>query len=152
MYERILIPTDGSETAEAAIDHAVTLANNCGSEIHALYVANTQSITLTLGAEQVDRIRQGRFDEMPELREEAEAATGAVREKAEAKGIDVTEHHSGGVPHKMITKYAEDNDMDLIVIGSHGRSGVGKAILGSVAARTLRGTHIPTLVIDKRGA
>lgn len=151
MYERILIPTDGSDVAEVAVEHAVDLANKYDADLHALYVADTEAINLTLGTEQVDRIREGRFGEMPELRDDAEAATGHVSEVAAEVGIDVTEHHSGGVPHKMIVKYAEENDVDLIVMGSHGRTRVGKVVLGSVTAKTLRSTHIPTLVVDYKG-
>ncbi|MFW5937552.1 MAG: universal stress protein [Halanaeroarchaeum sp.] len=151
MYERILIPTDGSDVAEVAVEHAVDLAKKYDAELHALYVADTEAINLTLGTEQVDRIREGRFSEMPELRDDAEAATGHVREVAAEAGIEVTEHHSGGVPHQMIVQYAEENDVDLIVMGSHGRTRVGKVVLGSVTAKTLRSTHVPTLVVDYKG-
>jgi nucleotide-binding universal stress UspA family protein len=151
MYERILIPTDGSDVAEVAVEHAVDLAKKYDAELHALYVADTEAINLTLGTEQVDRIREGRFGEMPELRNDAQEATGHVSDVAAEVGIDVTEHHSGGVPHQMIVQYAEENDVDLIVMGSHGRTRVGKVVLGSVTAKTLRSTHIPTLVVDYQG-
>lgn len=151
MYERILIPTDGSEVAESAVDHAVDLAEKYDAELHALYVADTEAINITLGTEQVDRIKQGRFGEMPELKEQAQEATGHVREIAEERGIDVVEHHAGGVVSNLIVSYADDHDIDLIVMGSHGRSRTGKIILGSVAAKTLRSTRIPVLVVDVHG-
>jgi len=150
MYYLILVPTDGSDVAEYAIDHAVDIARQYGAEMHALYVADTDAIAYSLGAEQVDRIRQGQFAEMTELREEAEGATGHVAEKAAAAGLDCVEHHAGGQPHEMIAGYAEDNGIDLIVMGSHGRAGVRRALLGSVTERTLRSTHVPVLVIDYR--
>ncbi|MXR51074.1 universal stress protein [Halovenus sp. WSH3] len=151
MYDRILVPTDGSDVAEAAVDQAIDLAEKYGAEIHALYVADTDSIAYTLGTEQVDRIRQGNFNEMTELRQEAEAATGYVTDRAAEHGIEVVEHHEGGRPHTMIGKYADDHDIDLIVMGSHGRAGVKRALLGSVTERTLRSTHVPVLVVDYRG-
>lgn len=151
MYERILVPTDGSDVAEAAVDQAIDIAEKYGAEVHALYVADTDSIAYSLGTEQVDRIRQGNFNEMTELRQEAEAATGYVTERAAEHGLDVVEFHEGGRPHKMINKYAEDNDIDLIVMGSHGRAGVRRALLGSVTERTLRSTHVPVLVVDYQG-
>lgn len=151
MYERILVPTDGSKVAQAAVDQAIDLADKYGSEVHALYIADTDAIAYSLGMEQVDRIRQGKFDEMTELREKAEAATGYVTEQGEEHGIDVVEHHAGGQPHDMIADYAEDHDIDLIVMGSHGRAGVRRALLGSVTERTLRSTHVPVLVVDFRG-
>lgn len=148
MYERILIPTDGSDVAENAVDHAIDLAKKYDAEIHALFVADTDAIHYALGTEQVDRIRQGRFPEMTELREDAEEATGFVREKAEAAGLEFHERHAGGQPHDVIADYAEDNDIGLIVMGSHGRAGVRRALLGSVTERTLRSTHVPILVVD----
>ncbi|GAB3693011.1 universal stress protein [Halorubrum pallidum] len=148
MYERILIPTDGSDVAEAAVDHALDLAEKYDAEVHALYVVDIDSVNLSLGTEQVDRLRQGRFGEMEELKERADEATGTVAERGEERGIEVVEHISGGRPHKLIGEYAEDHDVDLIVMGSHGRAGVRRALLGSVTERTLRSTHVPVLVVD----
>jgi nucleotide-binding universal stress UspA family protein len=152
MYERILVPTDGSDVAQSAVDHAIDLATKYDAELHALYVADTDAIAYSLGAEQVDRIRQGNFAGMTELRRKAETATGYVAELAEEQGVDVVEHHAGGQPHDMIADYAEDNDIDLVVMGSHGRAGVRRALLGSVTERTLRSTHVPVLVVDYRSA
>jgi len=148
MYERILIPTDGSDVAESAVAHALDLADQYDAEVHALYVVDIDSVHLSLGTEQVDRLKQGRFGEMGELKEKADEATGAVAERGAERGVDVVEHVSGGRPHKVIADYAEDHDMDLIVMGSHGRAGVRRALLGSVTERTLRSTHVPVLVVD----
>lgn len=152
MYTRILVPTDGSDVAQGAVDHAIDLADTHGAEIHALYVLDTDAMSITLGPEQVDRISQGQFGQMTELRERAEAATGYVRDRANERGIDVVEHHAGGTPHEMIADFVEDEDVDLIVMGSHGRSGVRRALLGSVTERTLRSTVVPVLVVDYRGS
>ena len=148
MYDRILIPTDGSKVAAAAVDQAIDLADKYGAEVHALYIADTDAIHFSLGTEQVDRIRQGNFAGMTELREDAEAATGYVVDRGAEFGVDVVEHHAGGQPHRMIADYAEDHDIDVIVMGSHGRAGVRRALLGSVTERTLRSTHVPVLVVD----
>lgn len=150
MYERILIPTDGSDVAENAVDDAITLAEQFDAEVHALFVADTDAVQYALGTEQVDRIRQGRFPEMTELVEDAEEATGYVRERAEAAGLEFVERHAGGQPHSVIADYAEEHDIGLIVMGSHGRAGVRRALLGSVTERTLRSTHVPVLVVDYR--
>ncbi|WP_121742318.1 universal stress protein [Natronorubrum halophilum] len=148
MYERILVPTDGSNVAKVAVEQAIDLAEKYDAEVHAIFVADTDAIAYGLGTEQVDRIRQGQFQGMTELREDAEEATGYVTEAAEAAGLTAYERHAGGQPHKMIADYAEDNDIDLIVMGSHGRSGVRRALLGSVTERLLRSTHVPVLVVD----
>ena len=148
MYDRILVPTDGSDVAEAAVDHALDLAEKYDAEVHALYVVDIDSVNISLGTEQVDRIKQGRFDEMDELKEQAEAATGVVADRGAERDVDIIEHVAGGRPHKVIADYAENHDIDIIVMGSHGRAGVRRALLGSVTERTLRSTHVPVLVVD----
>ncbi|RKD97879.1 universal stress protein [Halopiger aswanensis] len=149
MYEKILVPTDGSETSKAAIDHAIDLAEKYEAGLHALYVVDTDSMSLTLGGEQLDRIEQGRFGEMDEVRERAERATGYVADRAAERGLDTVEHISAGRPHSQIADYVDDNGIDLVVMGSHGRTGVRRALLGSVTERTLRSVRVPVLVIDE---
>lgn len=148
MYEKILVPTDGSETAETAVEHAVEMAKRYGATLHALYIVDIDAVNFSLGTEQVDRLKAGRYDEMDEVREKAESATGRVAERADEEGIEVIEEVRPGKPHDAIVKYAENNDIDVIVMGSHGRGGVRRALLGSVTERTLRSTHIPVLVVD----
>ncbi|QCS43108.1 universal stress protein [Natrinema versiforme] len=148
MYERILVPTDGSDTAEMAVEHALDLAEQYGADVHALYVVDTNAMSLSLGGEQLDRIEQGHYGEMDEVRERAERATGYVADRAAERGIETVEHVSAGRPHDMIANYVADNGIDLVVMGSHGRSGVRRALLGSVTERTLRSTRAPVLVID----
>ena len=98
-----------------------------------------------------DRIRQGRFGEMKELREDAEEATRYVVDLAAEHGIEVTERHAGGIPHRQIADYVREQDIDLVVMGSHGRSGVSRRLLGSVTERTLRSTDVPIMVVDYAG-
>jgi nucleotide-binding universal stress UspA family protein len=149
MYERILVPTDGSDVSEQAVEYAVDLAATYGAEIHALYVVDIDAVNFGLGTEQVDRIRQGRFGEMDELRERATDATGVVVRAAAERGVPVVEEIGVGHPNGVITDYADAHDVDAIVMGSHGRSGITRALLGSVTEQVLRSTHRPVLVIGR---
>ncbi|WP_224269716.1 universal stress protein [Haloprofundus salinisoli] len=151
MYERILVPTDGSAVAEVAVSHAVDLAERYGAELHALYVVDIDAVNLGLGTEQVDRIRQGHLGEMEELEAKANDATGVVADAARDRGIDVVEEIRVGRPHTVVANYAEKEDVDLVVMGSHGRAGVSRALLGSVTERVLRSSHVPVLVVDSQG-
>ena len=151
MYDRILVPTDGSDVAEAAVEQATDLAEKYGAQLHALYVVDTDAVAYGLGSEQLDRLEQGNFGEMTEIRENAEEATGHVAALATEHGVETVEEHSGGKPHDIISDYAQGHGIDLIVMGSHGRAGVRRALLGSVTERTLRSTHIPVLVVDYQG-
>jgi len=151
MYDRILVPTDGSETAAAAVEHAVRLATEYDAEIHGLYVVDTNAMSITLGPEQVDRLHQGQFEEMGELNDDANEALQVVADAAEAAGIPVTTVIRGGKPHKKIGDYIEEGGIDAVVMGSRGRSGVKRRIMGSVTERVLRSTTVPVLVIDEKG-
>jgi nucleotide-binding universal stress UspA family protein len=151
MYDSILVPTDGSDVAEAAVDQAVGIADKYDATLHALYVADTDAIAYRFGTEEVEKIKQGEFGDATELREQAEAATGYVAQRAKEHGVAVVEHHTGGQPHSMIANHAEDQGTDLIVMGSHGRSGVRRALLGSVTERVLRSTEVSVLVVNYGG-
>jgi len=149
MYDNILVPTDGSDTANVAVSHAVDLAEKYGARLHALYVVDPDWLAYSLGSEQLDRIRQGNFGEMDDVEADAAEATGAVADAAHEHDIEVIEVVRGGTPHNIITSYADNEDVDLIVMGSHGRSGVRRARLGSATERVLRSTHRPVLVVDE---
>ncbi|ARS90400.1 universal stress protein [Natrarchaeobaculum aegyptiacum] len=150
MYDTILVPTDGSTVAETAVEHAVDLAQQYDADVHALYVVDLDAMDVAVGTEQIDRFKQGDLSDLPELEERARIATGSVAEKAEAAGLEVTESIVAGNPRKRIATYGDENDIDLIVMGSAGRGGVRRVLLGSVAERTLRSTTIPVLVVDVR--
>jgi|AntRauTorcE11898_2_1112593.scaffolds.fasta_scaffold63746_2 nucleotide-binding universal stress UspA family protein len=151
MYDNILVPTDGSETAESAVDHAIDLASKYDATVHALYVVDIDATNYSLGTEQIDRIRRGDLDEMTEVTDEAKKATGYVVDRAAEHGLTVEEHVTAGQPARAIRKFVEDNDIDLVVMGSHGRSGLSRVILGSVAEKVLRRTRLPVLVVDADG-
>jgi|AntDeeMetagen134_2_1112570.scaffolds.fasta_scaffold04781_4 nucleotide-binding universal stress UspA family protein len=148
MYEHILIPTDGSDTTEHAVDEALEVADRFDATVSTLYVVDTDAIGIGLGAEQVDRIRQGRFGEMDDLEARVDDATAFVAERARERGLDVEEHARAGRPASVIADFADDADVDLIAMGSHGRSGLSRVVLGSVTEHVLRETHKSVLVVD----
>ncbi len=148
MYENILVPTDGSEAARAAVDQAADIAAKYDARLHALYVIDIGATNVTLGTEQVERLKQGKLDEMPELKARAEDATGYVTDVAAAHGVEVEEQILVGYPVRAIRRFVGDHDIDLIVMGSHGRSGLSRVVLGSVSEKVLRQTHLPVLVVD----
>ncbi|WP_049925283.1 universal stress protein [Halopiger goleimassiliensis] len=150
MYDTILVPTDGSHVAENAVDHAVELASTYDAEVHALYVVDLDAMDVAVGTEQIDRFKQGDLSDLPELEQRARNATGYVADRAADAGLEVIEAVVAGNPHKRIATYADDHDVDLIVMGSAGRGGVRRMLLGSVAERTLRATDRPVLVVDVR--
>ncbi|PSP81465.1 stress response protein [Halobacteriales archaeon QS_1_68_20] len=140
MYGRILVPTDGSPEVERAVDHAVDLAAAHGATVHAVYVVNTASYT-TLPMESA---WEG-VGEM--LREDGEAALQRVREKAATAGVDAETRLVEGSPSREIVRYAENENCDLVVMGTHGRGGIDRLLLGSVAERVVRSSKVPVLTV-----
>ena len=151
MYQSILIPTDGSKAAEGARAHAINLAATYGATLHVLFVVDTDAIDIALGTEQVQRIKEGRFGEMKELEQTANDAVGRIENEATKQGVQVQRHIAAGSPRKKIVQQAEEQKADLIVMSSHGRSGVRRMLLGSVTERVIRLSTIPVLVVPVEG-
>lgn len=148
MYERILVPTDGSDIAALATDHALDIAAKYDAEVHALYVIDLDAVDISLGTEQVQRIKDGKFDEMGELQERAAEATGVIADQAAEAGIECTEGIAAGRPPREIVDYGVEHDADMIVMTSHGRTGVSRLLVGSVTEKVVRLADIPVLVVD----
>ncbi|MFB6155264.1 MAG: universal stress protein [Haloferacaceae archaeon] len=138
MYDEILVPTDGSRAAEQAIEHAVDIASQYGARIHALYVVDASAYSsLEAGSEVV----------MDALEEEGEEAVDHVAARAAEADVDVETTVIAGAAYRSILRYADDNDIDLIVMGTHGRQGLDRYLLGSVTERIVRTSDVPVLTI-----
>jgi nucleotide-binding universal stress UspA family protein len=141
MYDEILLPTDGSSGTVDALDHAITVAADQNARIHALYVVDRRLYTAA-SAESKDEVRQS-------LEEEADRALDDARVRIEDEGIECVTEHREGIPHNTITDYAEEADIDLVVMGTHGKAGPGRvANLGSTTERVVQRADLPVLVVD----
>jgi len=140
MYDHILVPTDGSPGVERAVEHAVDLAAAHGATLHALYVVNTASYSSMPMETSWEHVRDM-------LGEEGEQALERVQELAEPEGVGVETIVVDGSPSREIVHYAEDGGIDLIVMGTHGRGGIDRLLLGSVAERVVRASKVPVLTV-----
>jgi len=140
MYDQILLPTDGSGAMTSVIEHAVELAAVHDAAIHALYVANTASLS-DLPAD------AGWENVTSSLQQEGEEAVDAVEERATDAGVEVNTVVREGSPPEETVWYAEKQDCDIVVMGTHGRSGVDRLLLGSVAEQVVRSSAVPVLTI-----
>lgn len=136
MYERILVPTDGSDTSFLAAEHAIDIAAQYGAELHALFVVEQSGPA-------------GHWDVAVERQESAgERALDTVGGLADEAGITVEKHLRRGRPSEEIIDAAGDYGVDLVVMGTHGRTGLGRlASAGSTTERVVRITRIPVLVV-----
>jgi len=142
MYEDILVPTDGSEQATNAVKEALSLATELDATVHALYVVSEFEGRIPPITGEQEELSE-------EYHEYGEEIVGEVSKAAEAAGIDCTAAVADGVVHTEIESYVENNDIDLIVIGSRGLSNIEKAILGSTTDRIVRTLEVPTTVVHE---
>ena len=139
MYDHVLLPTDGSEGAEAVADHVGAIAERFDATVHVLAVADTRN-----------RFESPSSGLAPDVWEDAES------ERAEAAiddtvailpdSVPVERAVESGIPHEVILEHAEDG-MDVIVMGTHGRTGLDHYLIGSVAERVVRRSSVPVLTV-----
>ncbi|MFC6758155.1 MULTISPECIES: universal stress protein [Haloarcula] len=163
MYESILFPTDGSEAADAALDHAVDHARQYDATLHVLFVAQDDFGPSGLIHEEHDDVEQsdmvgehdetqssGMTNEDPErMGVIAEHGEAVVSEVADAIGDEVVVETAvlSGTPYERILDYADEERADLLVMGTHGRTGVDRYLLGSVTEKVVRTADIPVLTV-----
>ena len=138
MYDDILVPTDGSPAADAAVDHAVTLADRFDATVHALYVVDATAYSA---------IEAGTDIVAEALETEGEDAVSRIAAAADEADISVIESVVSGTAYRSILEYADDHDIDLIVMGTHGRRGIDRYLLGSVTERVVRSANQPVLTV-----
>ncbi|MEF8777302.1 MAG: universal stress protein [Natronomonas sp.] len=141
MYDRILLPTDGSEGTNRAVRQAIDLAAETGAELHVLFVVEDMPYAPEMMDDQVEM----------RLREIGHEAVEDIRERADEAGVDVESVVEDGTPHQTILNYADSEDIDLIVMGTHGRSGLDRYLLGSVTERIVRSSDVPVLTVRVSG-
>ncbi|WP_435117726.1 universal stress protein [Halolamina sp. C58] len=140
MYDHILLPTDGSEGADAVADHVGAIADRFDATVHVLAVADTRN-----------RFESPSSGLAPDVWEEAESerAEAAVDDTVAIlpDAVPVERVVESGVPHEVILEYADAAGMDVIVMGTHGRTGLDHYLIGSVAERVVRRSSVPVLTV-----
>lgn len=143
MYDDILLATDAGVASENATAHAVELAAAHDATLHVLYVVDSDVYSAYSGDEYVDEA------EGPEhgLEEVGEEALDAVRARAAEVGVDTVEELRHGVPHEEVVEYADEADVDVLVLGTKRRPDEYRSLLGSVTDRVVRMADQPVLVV-----
>jgi nucleotide-binding universal stress UspA family protein len=146
MYRHILISTDGSELSQRAVRHGLALAKALGAKITAVTVEASFDVYGLPSSR--DYHMAGAFAEYTEhAKTHAGKILSAVAEAARAAGVECeTAQLLQDHPHQAIIQAAEQRGCDLIVMASHGRSGIAAVVLGSVTNKVLTHTKIPVLV------
>ncbi|NLZ29917.1 MAG: universal stress protein [Methanomicrobiales archaeon] len=140
MFRKILVAIDGSEPANRALEAAIEEAGMWNAEVHVIYV-----------------VESGLFSSLPMdntleiiysvLQKEGEEILESARVKADAANVPLTTYLRQGHAGSQIVSLAEDLGVDLIILGSHGKSGVDRLFLGSVTDYVVRNSSITTTVV-----
>lgn len=142
IYRKIMVATDGSEPVKKAVDTAVEVARLSGAKLYAVYVIASGGYTVghprDIGWERAMK---------EHLSAEGKEATAYVETVGKAAGVEVESVFLEGSPVHEIVDFAEKNDIDLIVMGTLGRTGVQKILLGSVAQNVVRHSRKAVLVV-----
>ena len=142
MFNRILLPTDGSDVAKPAVEAALNLAETYEATLHALFVVD-QPVSVSGTGEGFS----GLDNLLDALEQEGNRTTTSIADQAKSRGVETTAAVRRGNPHDDILTYADEHDIDLIVMGTHGRTGVKRALLGSVTEAVVRHAEIPVLTV-----
>src|SRR5262249_43269593 len=140
MYRHILIPTDGSEPAERGVAQGLTLAKALGAKVSIIFVTEPFSEMTGRFLEAVARYAELRKEQATSVLDRA--ANAAKEAGVSCETIQV----ENGQPHQAIIAAAQDKGCDLIVMSSHGRSGLSKFLIGSVTNKVLTYAKTPILV------
>jgi nucleotide-binding universal stress UspA family protein len=150
MYKKILVPLDGSKLAECILDHVASISIGCHAK-EVVFLTVMEPFHMPSGADSAilnnEKIKQINT----EIRAEAENYLKKMIGRIKYEGVAMKSEVITGNPAEIIIDYATENEIDLIAIATHGRSGVSRWVWGSVADRVLRSVCIPVLMVRAPG-
>jgi nucleotide-binding universal stress UspA family protein len=138
LFERILIATDGSDRNRTAVEEGLRIGRECGSTVFAAYVMDLNTLE-SASADVVIR------DTWAVIQREADASLARIRTLADGVALETVT--LDGKPAVEIVKFAQENTIDLIVIGTRGKRGLERLLLGSVAEQVIRTAPCKVLVV-----
>lgn len=140
MYDSVLVATDGDERSADVLEHAISIAEDNDATLYGLYVVDRRVYSVAFD--------DGPSEKKAELREVGKTALADVEAAARDRGVEVETELREGDPERVVAAYADEVDVDLIVVGSHGKTPREKVQgLGSVSEATVKQTHRPILVV-----
>ena len=143
--KKILVPTDFSESAHQAFRYGCSFAKEYGAELLLLHVVEN----LTVGYAS-DLFPVPMAEVFQEISGYAKAELGKLGAEARAKGLGAQEHVVMGKPSAEIIRFAQENAIDMIVLGTHGKGMLDQALFGSTTERVVRRSPCPVLTVRLR--
>jgi nucleotide-binding universal stress UspA family protein len=144
IFRKIMLATDGSESARKAVDSAIEIAKSSNAKLYAVHVIALgdyySSMPLSIDAEWITAMEE-------HLRIQGKEATDYVENAGRAANVEVEPVILEGNPANEIVDFAEKNDIDLIVMGTQGKTGIQRFLIGSVAENVVRHSIKTVLVV-----
>ena len=152
MYQKIMVPLDGSKLAECVFPHLEAVIKGRGSPPEVIVVQAVEPLSVPYGREvsQFTSLEQVQAFETHQ-KEEAEKYLKEIVARLKKTGINAKADVIYGKASQVLSDYATKNDVDLVIIATHGRSGISRWVWGSVADRLLRSVCVPVLMIRAPG-
>ncbi|MDY6911396.1 MAG: universal stress protein [Chloroflexota bacterium] len=145
MYRKILVPLDGSELAECVLPHVKAIGSGCDvGEAVLMEVIEPIPTRAEDGGDRINALQDASESVAREYLAEQQT-------KLASGGLKVSSEVVWGKPADTIIDFAENNGVDLVMIATHGRSGVSRWVFGSVAEKVLRSSHVPLLLVRSPG-
>lgn len=145
MYDSILVPVDESEISRHAVAHAIELATAVDASVHVLHVINMNEAVNV----DVERIERGKL--CNDLEEMGAKLIESTLPPADERAVPITQSVMFGRPDKRILKYIATEAPDLVIMGSQGKTGIERFVLGSVAENVARRSSVPVQLIQPAG-
>jgi nucleotide-binding universal stress UspA family protein len=144
--QRIVVATDFSPIADHALDRAVSLAAQLGASVTLVHAYELPMLSLP------DGVVVATAEMMAKIVDAAQKHLTETTERLERRGVAIKSILRSGVPWEEINDVAAVENADLIVVGTHGRRGLSRALMGSVAERLIRTATLPVLVVPAEGS
>ena len=149
-FKKIMIATDGSDCSRLAVDKGIELAQLSGGTVYAVYVMSTDYLSSIDG----DSFSMGvdpYWESIQEaLKTQGQQAVNYVKGLGEMKGVNVESALLEGNPSDELIRYAEEKKMDIVIMGTLGKTGLDRLLLGSVAENLVRHSKVPVMVVREK--
>lgn len=142
-FKKIMIATDGSVCSRMATNNAIELARISGGTVYAVYVVSTDYFSSMAVDLDWERMREA-------LKKEGIEAVNYVTGAGELEEVKVEPVLLEGHPANELIRYAEEERMDIVIMGSHGKTGLDRLFLGSVAENMVRHSKVPVMVVKEK--
>jgi nucleotide-binding universal stress UspA family protein len=155
-FKKIMIATDGSDCSKQAVDKGIEFARLSGGTVYAVYVVSTVEFSAVDGGDYLSSIGmnpylgsiyEAMYDAM---KKQGQQAVNYVKGLGEKKGVNVETVLLEGHPADELIKYAEEEKMDIVIMGTIGKTGLDRLLLGSVTGNLVRHSKVPVMVIREK--